>query len=78
MEKQLTKIDNIKNLWNQLEHKGKFMDMAAKEFDRSKKTLMKWWFSSYGDWSVPVEFQDRTIELLQNTIKNQKAPLRVD
>lgn len=73
MEKNITKIDNIKNLWKEINQKSKFMEIVANDLGKSKKTLRVYWFSNYGDWAVPDNHQDRVIELLQNTIKSQSS-----
>lgn len=72
----ISKKDNIKKLWNKLPSDGskyKFRALCAKEFNRSKKTIKIHWFSNSGDWSVPEEFQDRVIQLLQITISLQNT-----
>ena len=57
----------IKSLWEKLPNDGsktEFIQLCAKTFGRTKKTIRQWWFSNYGDWSVPNEFQEEVIELL--------------
>ena len=66
----MTKIDNIQNLWHQLYNKTEFIKLVAKELDRSPNTLHNHWFARF--WQVPREFEDRVIQLLQNTIEHQK------
>jgi len=66
-------IENIKKLWKQIDNKTNFIVMAANDLDKSPNTLRHHWFSNSGFWSVPEEHQPRVIELLQNTIKEQKA-----
>lgn len=65
------KREIIKELFQQLNHKSKFIEELAVKLVRSEKTLRKWWFSNYGLWSVPKEFQDEVIQDLEETIKNQ-------
>lgn len=75
MEVAISKKESIKNLWVQLKNDGskwKFIATCANEFERSKKTIKQYWFSNYGDWSVPEEFQDRVIAMLQVKIALQK------
>jgi len=69
---EISKKDNIKNLWQQLPNDGSksdFIALCSEEFGRSKKTIRQWWFTKYGDWSVPEEFQDIVIKLLQKKIR---------
>lgn len=72
MEKTLTKKEKIKSLWKQLNNNGEksdFINECAEKFNRSAKTIRQWWFSKYGDWSVPVEFQDEVIIDLKKSTK---------
>lgn len=62
-------IENIKSLWQQIENKTKFMEMAAEDLGRSPLTLRQHWFAHF--WSIPEEHQPRVVELLQNAIKEQ-------
>jgi len=75
MKKIPTKIDNIKKMWTEeLNNDGaktSFIELCAKEFGKSARTLRQWWFSNNGYWSVPEKYQDRVIKLLQNTISLQ-------
>lgn len=64
-----TKIDNIKNLYAQLNHKTNFTIALANELDKSPQSLRVHWFGNF--WSIPDEYQDTVISFLQNTIKNQ-------
>ncbi|WNH09998.1 hypothetical protein [Thalassobellus suaedae] len=76
MQVEISKKKNIENLWSQLNDDGtksKFIKLCAKEFNRSVKTIRQWWFSNYGDWSVPKEFQDKVISLLQIQINLQNT-----
>lgn len=72
----ITKIDNIKNLFQNLTRKGskkEFMVLCASEFDLSIKYLRNYWFSGYSDWSIPEEKQDEVVTLLQNFIKQENT-----
>lgn len=62
-------IENIKNLYTQVDKKTKFIEMVADDLEKSPLTLRNHWFSAF--WSIPDEHQERVVELLQNTIKNQ-------
>lgn len=67
--KAISKIENIKNLYNQLNHKGKFIELVAEDLGGKPLSIKNNWFSGF--ISIPDEHQDRVIELLQNTIKQQ-------
>jgi hypothetical protein len=68
MEK-IEKIENIKQLYTQVEKKTKFIQMVADDLGKSPRTLRNHWFGAF--WSIPLMYQDRIIELSQNTIKLQ-------
>lgn len=65
----LTKIDNIKELYAQLNKKTQFIIDCANDLGKSPLSLRQHWFSKF--WAIPEDYQDRVVELLQNTIKNQ-------
>jgi hypothetical protein len=65
-------IENIQKLWKKLDNKTEFIKLVAEDLDRSPNTLHNHWFARF--WQVPEEHQPRVVELLQNTIKNQKQP----
>jgi hypothetical protein len=67
---ELTKIEQIKNLYSQIEKKVKFIEFVAEKVERSPKTLRNHWFAEF--WSVPVEHQEQVIKLLKETISKQK------
>ena len=74
MEKTITKIDNIKNLWSQLSNNGaktEFTLLVAEDLKKSPNTLRNHWFSVF--WQIPEKHQDRVIELLQNTIRKNSG-----
>lgn len=68
----MTKIKNIQDLYKQLNHKGDFIKLVADDFGLSPLYVKNFWFCKSGYWSIPEKNQDRVVELLQNTIKNQK------
>lgn len=75
MQEQLTKKENIKFLWGQLNNDGtktKFIKQCSEEFKRSTKTIRQYWFSETGEWSVPLQFQDQIISMLQTQILLQE------
>jgi len=62
----------IQDLWQSLQNNGEksqFIEKCAVEFGKSKKTLRQWWFSNYGDWSVPEEYQEQVIKMLEEETK---------
>lgn len=67
------KIGNIKELYSQLKNKKEFMEIVSDDLDKKPNTLKNWWFSGF--FSIPDEYQDRVLELLKETIKNQTAVL---
>lgn len=66
-------IENIKQLYSQVNHKSDFIVEVAKDVKRSPNTIRHHWFSKAGFWSIPEEFQPRVVELLQNKIIEQAA-----
>lgn len=65
----LSKSDNIRNLYLQLEDKAKFITAVSKEFGRKPGTLKNHWFSSF--FAIPENYEDKVITMLQKAIKNQ-------
>lgn len=66
-----TKIDNIKNLYSKVNKKTQFIEDCAEALGKSPLSLRAHWFAVF--WSIPEEYQDKVITILQNTINNQKA-----
>jgi hypothetical protein len=62
-------IENIKNLWNEIDYKTGFIVVASEEFKRSKNTLHNHWFARW--FSIPETEQDNVVKFMQNYIKNQ-------
>lgn len=62
--------DNIKNLFEQIDEKSNFIKLVAKEVGNTPLSIRTHWFSNF--WAIPEKHQERVVELLQNTIKNQK------
>ena len=61
--------ENIKELFDKIENKYKFILLLSKEFKIKPSSIRTNWFSTF--YSVPDKHQKRVIELLQNTIKSQ-------
>ena len=64
-----TDIQVIKDKYKQLNAKQKFIELVAKELNKSALSLSRNWFSAY--WSIPQSEQSKVIELLNETLKNQ-------
>lgn len=62
-------IDEIKKFYAKLNHKGKFTAMLAKYFGLSDRYIMFHWFNL---WRIPVEYQERTLDLIERVIKIQE------
>tara|TARA_R110001606_G_scaffold398025_1_gene576073 strand:- start:1302 stop:1532 length:231 start_codon:yes stop_codon:yes gene_type:complete len=71
MKKEITKIDNIISLYGKIDNKTEFIKVVAKDTKRKPNTVRTHWFSSANFYSIPEEFQDRVIQLAQNTIACQ-------
>lgn len=65
----MEKIDNIKTLYKQVWVKGDFIHLVALDLKLSWGHVRNQMFSA---WVIPEKYQDRIIELLQNTIKTQR------
>jgi len=63
-------IEEIKELYSQLDHKTKFIALAAKKFNRSPNGLKQNWFATF--WAIPVDFQLKVKNLLIAELKKQK------
>ncbi len=62
-------VEEIKELWKDLDYKTGFIKEVAVEVDRSPNTLNNHWFSHF--WLIPEEFQAKVKELLEKKIKSQ-------
>ena len=69
IEDKINLMDNIKELWSLINYKTGFIEMCAKELDRSPNTLHNHWFARF--WQIPIDMQVPVIELMQKTINNQ-------
>ena len=69
MQVEITKKDQIKELYSQLKEKTKFIELVAKKVNRSPKSLRNHWFSEF--WSIPEEYQQTVIDELNKTLLNQ-------
>ena len=62
-------IENIKNLYGQINQKTKFIGEVAADLGKNPQYVRSHWFSSF--WTIPEIYQGRVVELLQNKIKAQ-------
>lgn len=69
MNQTVTKTDEIKELYEQLNAKGKFVTALAEKLKMSRKYLTNYWFPSC---DITEAHQEQTLELLKQTIKNQQ------
>lgn len=69
MNDTITKAEEIKELYDKLKAKGKFVEALAKQLKMSKKYMINYWFPSC---DITEVHQDTTLKLLKETIKNQE------
>ena len=62
-------IENIKELYQEVEKKTAFIKLVAEDLGLNPQYVRGHYFSSF--WTIPEDRQQRVVELLQNTIKNQ-------
>lgn len=60
----------IKELYTKVKNKKDFIIEASELFEKSPHTLQNHWFSNF--YIVPKPYQARVLELLKETIENQK------
>lgn len=65
----MNKIENIKNMYSKINKKTQFIGMVAEDLGKNPQYVRGHWFSAF--WTIPEHYQNRVIELLQNTIANQ-------
>jgi hypothetical protein len=68
----LTKIDNIKNLFEEVEDKKDFIERVSKEFNIAKSTARTGWFTRF---EIPKRYniQDNLISFMQKYIFKQNS-----
>lgn len=69
MNKELTKQDNIIQLWSKINYKTGFIKEAAVHFKKSPVTLHNHWFAKF--FTVPKKEEDNVIKFMQKYIKLQ-------
>ena len=72
MEVTADKKDKIKEIrigYQKIKGKSDFIMEVALDVARAKGTIKNHWLS--GLWDIPLEFQNRVLELITNKIKNQ-------
>lgn len=68
MNKTISKTEEIKELYQQLKAKGKFVSALAEKLSMSRKYMTNYWFPSC---DITEVHQDAVIEFLKETIANQ-------
>ena len=63
--------NNIKTLYQNINKKSDFITYASSYFNKEYNTIKNHWLSKFGGWSVPEEYQDEMVKLLQNWNKKQ-------
>jgi hypothetical protein len=63
------KKNTIKTLYAQIDKKTMFIIEVADYFGKSPQSLRVHWFSSF--WSIPEDYQDELIVLLELKIEEQ-------
>lgn len=76
----MEKIDNIKNLYSQIEKKKRkdFIEKVAKEFNISLSSARSNWFSRFDIKDAFGILHDRLIKFMQNFIKQQNLTKKHD
>lgn len=69
MDKATNPIDQIKQMYKEVDGKVSFIELVASDVKRSPKTLRNHWFAEF--WSIPEEHQPKVIELLKAKIASQ-------
>lgn len=67
--KEQKMIQNIKNLYSEINNQKEFCLLLSKEFELKPNSIRTNWLSTY--YSVPDKYQARVIEILQKTINQQ-------
>ena len=62
-------IENIKNLWKEIDNKTKFIKAFSEHIKRSPNTLHNHWFARF--WLVPKEHQEEVVKYMQKYIRLQ-------
>lgn len=63
-------IEEIKELYSQINRKTEFMVELAKALGKRPNTLKNHWFTLF--WSIPIELELFVLEFLKEKIKSQK------
>lgn len=62
-------IENIKELYAQIDYKTGFLIQLGESLQKSPLTLRNHWFGNF--WSIPEEYHERVVTFMQNYIKQQ-------
>lgn len=67
--KEITLMDNIKEMYRDVGLKVPFLTALAAHLDRSVHTLNTHWFARF--WAIPESEQVKVVEFMQNWIANK-------
>lgn len=62
-------LDEIKEKYRLVKKKTEFIQLVAEKLNRGGLYLRNNWFSSF--WSIPTSEQQKVLDILNETIKNQ-------
>lgn len=69
--KEITLMDNIQEMYKQIDRKNDLFTAIAKEFKMSPISIKTNWFSSL--WAIPEDKQTKVIEIMQKSILEQNS-----
>lgn len=69
--KEITLMDNIREMYKQIDKKNDLFMAIAAEFKMSSISIKTNWFSAL--WSIPPDKQTRVIEMMQKAILEQNC-----
>jgi hypothetical protein len=66
---ELKAMEKIKFEYQKIQSKTLFIIELAESVGRAKGTIRNHWFGGF--WEIPLEYQEKVLELITNKIKNQ-------
>ena len=75
MSQNTESLENIKELYKQVEHQKVFIELLSREFNLAPLSIRNNWFSSF--YSIPQKHHKRLTELLQRTIAAQNCRKKI-
>lgn len=69
-KKESKTMQDIRDLYSQLDHKTNFTIIAGQYFERSPQYLRVHWFGNF--WNIPKGFQKPLKRLLMEAVKEQR------